>query len=26
VTELIGWIITHIFFMSLMALVIPRIK
>ncbi|ALY16577.1 hypothetical protein SAHC1340_00483 [Staphylococcus aureus] len=25
-TELIGWIITHIFFMSLMALVIPRIK
>ncbi|MDQ7941227.1 hypothetical protein RCF54_11270, partial [Staphylococcus aureus] len=21
-----GWIITHIFFMSLMALVIPRIK
>ncbi|HGO3266339.1 TPA: hypothetical protein ACK0ZH_001868, partial [Staphylococcus aureus] len=22
----IGWIITHIFFMSLMALVIPRIK
>ncbi|AMV78519.1 hypothetical protein SAST40_02622 [Staphylococcus aureus] len=25
-TELIGWIITHIFFMSLIALVIPRIK
>ncbi|MDQ7229659.1 hypothetical protein RCH97_11850, partial [Staphylococcus aureus] len=22
----IGWIITHIFFMSLIALVIPRIK
>ena len=26
VIELIGWIITHIFFMSLMALIIPRIK